>query len=337
MKTTNAADEVALADRCADMIIGGGDLDDDTLYLLADIATDEGRQALRRGARRITAAVSPRDFDFCSIVNARSGRCSENCKWCAQSAHFKTGCDTYDIVDADEARRVARYNAACGIGRFSLVASGKAVHGRALAAMADILRDVRRHDGISTCASMGLLGADELKVLVDAGVRRYHCNLETAPSFFPALCTTHTQADKMATIEAARALGMEICSGGIIGMGESRRQRMELAVTLREVRPVSIPINILSPIPGTPLADVPPISEDEIIDTVAMFRYAHPRIYLRFAGGRARLSRRALTEAMLTGINGAIAGDLLTTVGSTVADDRVSVAEAGYTLPDDKA
>lgn len=333
MNTMTAADEVRLAAGCADRIIAGGELDDETLYRIAEIVTDEGRRALVEGAERITAAVSPREFDFCSIVNARSGRCSEDCKWCAQSAHYHTGCNTYDIVDAGEARRVARYNASQGIRRFSLVASGKAVHGKALAAMADILRAVRHDDGIGTCASMGLLSADELKVLADAGVRRYHCNLETAPSFFGTLCTTHSQDDKIATIEAARSLGMEICSGGIIGMGESRRQRMEFAIKLREVKPVSIPINILSPIPGTPLGGVPLISEQEIIDTVAMFRYAHPRIYLRFAGGRARLGREALIAAMRAGINGVIAGDLLTTVGSTVADDKTAVAEAGYTLP----
>ncbi len=332
MEESYEDNEVWLANDCAGRIIAGEELDEDTLYRLADISTAGGRRAMVEGAGRISAAVSPRNFDFCSIVNARSGRCSENCKWCAQSGHFHTGCDSYDIVDADEARRVARINASQGIGRFSLVASGKAVHGKALRVMADILRTVREEDGINTCASMGLLNADELKVLLDAGVRRYHCNLEAAPSFFPSLCTTHTQDDKMATIEAARTLGMEVCSGGIIGMGESRRQRMELAVKLREARPVSIPINVLSPIPGTPLADVPLISEEEIIDAVAMFRYAHPRVHLRFAGGRARMSRKAQIEAMKAGVNGAIAGDLLTTIGSTVTEDKTAAVEAGYSI-----
>ncbi len=332
MEESYEDNEVWLANDCAGRIIAGEELDEDTLYRLADISTAGGRRAMVEGAGRISAAVSPRNFDFCSIVNARSGRCSENCKWCAQSGHFHTGCDSYDIVDADEARRVARINASQGIGRFSLVASGKAVHGKALRVMADILRTVREEDGINTCASMSLLNADELKVLLDAGVRRYHCNLEAAPSFFPSLCTTHTQDDKMATIEAARTLGMEVCSGGIIGMGESRRQRMELAVKLREARPVSIPINVLSPIPGTPLADVPLISEEEIIDAVAMFRYAHPRVHLRFAGGRARMSRKAQIEAMKAGVNGAIAGDLLTTIGSTVTEDKTAAVEAGYSI-----
>ncbi len=161
-------------------------------------------------------------------------------------------------------------------------------------------------------------------------MRRYHCNLETAPSLFPTLCSTHTIADKLATIEAAREIGFEICSGGIIGMGETHRQRAEFAIALRAARPDSIPVNILSPIPGTPLAGTPPISDDAILDTVAIFRFAHPRVVLRFAGGRKRLSREVQLEAMRVGINGGIVGDLLTTIGSSVAADRVLAAEAGY-------
>lgn len=322
--------EKALVAKALDAVLDGGTLDSDTLYRLADIATPEARQALRDGAAEITARFAPREFDSCSIVNARSGNCPENCKWCAQSSHSHTGCDTYAIVDREEAHNVAKYNAAKGVKRFSLVASGRSVKGRALKEMADLLLDVRRLYGISTCASLGLLNRDELQTLWDAGVHRYHCNLETAPSHFPTLCTSHTQADKLATIRAAKEIGFEVCSGGIIGMGETRRQRMELAITLREVEPASIPINVLCPIPGTPLADTPLISEDEIIDTVAMFRFAHPHTQLRLAGGRARLSHATLLTMLRCGINGGVVGDLLTTIGSTIEQDKALVAEAGY-------
>ncbi len=305
-------------------------LDESTLYALTDVCSPAGIDAILSGAEQITSKFSSRKFDSCSIVNARSGRCSENCKWCAQSAHFSTGCDTYDVIPAEQAFKVARYNAERGVGRFSLVASGRSVKGAALDQMCKILKDVAEKDGISTCASMGLLSEAELQKLWDSGVHRYHCNLETAPSFFGQLCTTHTIEDKLRTIRAARKIGFEVCSGGIIGMGETRRQRMELAITLRQVEPHSIPVNILSPIPGTPLENVEPISEDEILLTLALFRFAHPKVQIRFAGGRSRLSRETLLKALKIAVNGGVVGDLLTTIGSTIAEDKKLVSEAGY-------
>lgn len=311
-------------------VLAGGQITDEEAYSLADINDAEGLEYLFRAAEDVTKKFSPRHFDTCSIVNARSGRCSENCKWCAQSAHYSTGCKEYAIVDEKECRDTAEACASHGIGRLSLVASGRATRGRALKAMADVLADARSTYKLHTCASLGLLGPEEMNVLSEAGVTRYHCNLETAPSFFPTLCTTHTIDDKTATLRAARAAGLEVCSGGIIGMGESMRQRVELALKLREVEPVSIPINILCPIPGTPLEHAAPLSDNEILATIAIFRLVHPAVQLRFAGGRNHLDRNAQLQAMRIGINGAIVGDLLTTVGSTINEDKRLVAEAGY-------
>ncbi len=322
--------EIDFVESCAARVLAGETLDEETLYRLTEVNDPGAISLLEAKAEEITRKFCQKKFDTCSIVNARSGSCSENCKWCAQSAHFNTGCESYALVDRDEAFRVARYNAECGIGRFSLVASGRAVRGKSLESICALLKEIRTEDGINTCASLGLLDENELRLLWESGTHRYHCNLETAPSYFPKLCTTHTIEDKLATIDAAHRLGFEVCSGGIIGMGETRRQRMELAVTLRRARPVSIPINILSPIPGTPLENTPLIDEDEILITVALFRFAHPAVQLRFAGGRARLSREAMLKAMKIGINGAIVGDLLTTIGSTTDEDRKLVDEAGY-------
>lgn len=324
--------ELALISNCLDSVLAGKTLGEDELYALADINTSEGKEALLRAASEITKNFVPEKFDTCSIVNARSGLCSENCKWCAQSRHYSTDCDTYELVDRDEALHVARYNAERGVGRYSLVASGRAVKGKALDYMCSILKEVGTEDKISTCASMGLLGEEELQKLYDAGVRRYHCNLESAPSYFKTLCTTHTIEDKIKTIETARKLGFSICSGGIIGMGESRRQRMELAITLRRIEPASIPINILCRIPGTPLQNVEVLSDEEILITIALFRFAHPKVTLRFAGGRARLPLEVQRRALEIGINGAIVGDLLTTIGSTIKDDKALVESAGYTF-----
>lgn len=315
----------ALAD-----VLAGKELSDQTIYALADIGDEDGINALISAACEVTRKYVCNNFDSCSIVNARSGLCPENCKWCAQSRHYATGCATYDIVDPDEALDICRHNAAGGIRRFSLVASGRAVHGKALAEMCDILARAKAETGISTCASLGLLNRQELQLLKDSGASRYHCNLETAPSHFATLCTTHTIDDKLATIDAARSVGLDICSGGIIGMGETRRQRAEFALTLRRAKPVSIPLNILCPIAGTPLENAEPISEREILITVALFRMAHPAVELRWAGGRERLSRQCLIDCMHAGINGGITGDLLTTTGATIASDKALVAEAGY-------
>ena len=186
--------------------------------------------------------------------------------------------------------------------------------------------------GIYMCLSAGLLSKDELVRLHDAGIRRYHCNLETAPSYFPSLCTTHTQEQKFRTLEAAREAGMEICSGGIIGMGETMAQRIELASVLKELGVNSVPVNILSPIKGTALESQPLIPEDEILRTIAIFRLMMPYARLRFAGGRARLSEKTLMKAFRSGINAAIIGDMLTTVGADVSTDMRRIKEAGYTL-----
>lgn len=322
-------DNKLFIDSLKSAVLSGNDISEEQAYTLAE-RLPEISAPLREAAAEITRTLCDRTFDSCSIVNARSGLCSENCKWCAQSKHHNTGCGTYDLINHDECMEAARDNSAKGVRRFSLVASGRSVKGKALKSMCSMLREAKEETGIFTCASMGLLNAEDLQQLWDAGVRRYHCNLETAPSHFAKLCTTHTIEDKMATIRAARQIGFEVCSGGIIGMGETMKQRAEFALKLREVEPHSIPVNILSPIPGTPLEHEKPLTEDEILDTIALFRLIHPRTQLRFAGGRKSLSRKAQLEAMRIGINGGVVGDLLTTLGSTVADDKLLVNEAGY-------
>lgn len=283
-------------------------------------------------AEEITRRCVSREFDTCSIINARSGRCSENCKWCAQSAHYNTNCDVYPLVSRQECLDAAEYNRRRGVRRFSLVTSGRALRGADLDRACGYISEIHSRGGIGLCASMGLLGREELQKLRDAGVSRYHCNLEAAPSYFGTLCSTHTVEDKIRTISIARELGMEVCSGGIIGMGETRRQRIELALELRRVEPESIPLNVLSPIPGTPLEHAEPISEQEILATVAFFRFVHPSVAIRFAGGRARLSAESQLQALRIGVNGAIVGDLLTTIGSKIADDRTLATMAGYTV-----
>lgn len=290
----------------------------------------ENLDTLCDAADEITRKWQNGKVDSCSIVNARSGLCSEDCKWCAQASRHHTGCDIYDFLSYDEIEKAAQANEKEGISRFSLVTSGRAMKGKDIDAFCDVIRKLSKDTDLYLCASMGLVGEEDMLKLKEAGVRRYHCNMETSSKFFRTLCTTHTPEDKKRTIEAARRAGMEICSGGIIGMGESMSDRLDFAFELNELDVDSVPINILNPIKGTPLETTPLISEEEIIRTVAVFRFILPKKSLRFAGGRMRLSHDSMVRIMKGGMNGVLMGDMLTTVSNTIADDRVLFKESSW-------
>lgn len=303
-----------------------------TMEEICQIARTTSSEQLYETAHRITVNMASKHFDMCSIINAQSGKCSENCKWCAQSAHYRTKIETYDLVSDAVAISHARHNEHKGVERFSLVTSGKRPTDRQTQAICRQIKAIREHSNIKLCVSLGLATEEQLRQLKEAGVSRYHSNFETAPSKFGELCTTHTLADKLETLRNAQKVGLEVCCGGIIGMGETEEQRIELAFALRDLDVKSIPINILHPIEGTPLENTPLINEETILRAISLFRLIHPTAYLRLAGGRARLSEEALLKTMYVGINAAIVGDLLTTIGSNIDEDKQRIIKAGYEL-----
>ena len=271
-------------------------------------------------------------IETCSIANAKSGRCPENCKWCAQSAHFNAPVCEYPFVPVADALRQARAVEAAGVQRFSLVTSGRGLSDADVDAACRCFEVIRRDTRLARlklCGSFGLLGDGALGRLRDAGMTRYHCNLETAPSRFRQYCTTHTAEDKIETLRAAKSLGLEICSGGIIGMGETPRERIEMAFALRGIGVDSIPLNVLTPIAGTPLANQPPLSTEEIFRVFAVFRIINPAAQIRFAAGRASFADHIET-ALACGVNAALVGDFLTTTGSNVREDFETFQKLGY-------
>lgn len=272
------------------------------------------------------------NIDLCAIINGRGGNCSENCKFCAQSKNHNTNIDTYGFVDENIIVNdcIRHYNS--GVHRFSIVTAGRTLKGKDFDLAVSAYKNMHNKcPEMSLCASHGLLIYEQFVELKKSGVTRYHCNIETSESYFKNICTTHTFEDKINTIKAAQKAGLEICSGVIIGMGESMEDRVDMAVTLSELKVNSIPINVLNPIKNTPLEMAKPLSEDEIIRTIAIFRIANPKADIRMAAGRNKLSDNGI-KAFFSGANSTITGDFLTTTGSTILKDRQMFIDNGFKL-----
>ncbi|MDR1832859.1 MAG: biotin synthase BioB [Fusobacteriaceae bacterium] len=270
-------------------------------------------------------------FDVCAILDGKVGKCSEDCKYCAQSAHNHAEIDCHPLYGTEVIVEDAKYNADRGIPRYCIVTAGKKLPRRELEQVCESVRALRAENlPQQICSSLGLLNEEEYRMLKDAGVTRIHNNLETSERYFPEICTTHSFRDKVAAIKAAKAAGMEICSGGIIGLGETMEDRIDLALALRELDIRSIPVNFLNPIPGTPCENNEKIELDEALRVIAIFRFINPRAFIKMAAGRAMLGDdRAVFRS---GSNATITGDFLTTTGSNIDNDLKLFAELGYTL-----
>ncbi|MBR1598411.1 MAG: biotin synthase BioB [Lachnospiraceae bacterium] len=299
--------------------------DDLSFFETADL------EELAKGADEIREALCKNHVDLCTIINGRAGGCSENCKFCAQSAHSQTGCDRHGIVDPLVVLEDCKKREAAGVHAYSIVTAGRTVEGRDLDTLVEAYNLLNENCNLRLCASHGLITAEAMQRLRDAGVTMYHENIETSKRNFPNICTTHTYEDKIKEIQIAKDAGMSVCSGGIIGMGETFEDRIDMAVSLAELEIDSIPINALIPVPGTPFAELTPLTEDDIIRTIAMFRYINPTAYIRMAAGRNYFSdggRRVFSS----GANATITGDMLTTVGNNTKQDKDMLTEMGFEI-----
>lgn len=268
-------------------------------------------------------------FDICTIINARSGSCSENCKFCAQSAHNHTCAATYPLLSKDVILAQAKINHEQGVLRYSIVTSGKRLSDAEVDLMCEVVREIKEKIGISVCVSFGLLNEQQFRKLKEAGVTRVHNNLETSRRNFQNICTTHKFDDKIQAIRAAQAAGLSVCSGGIMGLGETAEDRIDMALTLRELGVRIIPVNMLNPIPGTPFENNERLTPEDMQRIVAVYRFILPQASIRLAGGRGLMPDKG-KSCFTSGANAAISGDMLTTAGITTKTDMALLKELGY-------
>ncbi len=304
-----------------------------------DLGTEEGLALFEEGMGRpfrLMAAASEirRHFKgdtvgLCGIVNAKSGRCPENCAFCAQSSHYATEAETYPLKKTPEIVAAAERARRAGAEMFGVVTSGKRIATvREWAAIQKAVGGI--HDlGLKACASLGLLNTGQARDLKEAGLFRYHHNLETSRSFFPQICTTHDYEEDVESIRTAKRAGLSVCAGGLIGLGEGITHRIELALTLRELDVDSVPINILHPVKGTPLGGCRPLPPLEILVSIAVFRFLLPERDLRLCGGKERNLRQLLPMALVAGCNALMTGNYLTTSGRESSLDHEMIADLG--------
>ena len=308
--------------RIADSILKGGEITFEEAFQLSMISKQQDIFFLFGYANKIRETFKGSRIDLCAIINAKSGSCSENCKFCSQSAHYNTSIEKYPLLSRQDVVLKAMEASDNGANRFSIVISGRGVSDiKELDIICNIINEISSKVKIGTCASLGTLSRDAIKKLKQAGLKQYHHNLETSDSFFPRICTTHSYKDRVKMVKIVKEEGLKICCGGIFGLGETNKERLELAFALKELAVDSIPLNFLNPIPGTPLQKALPVAPLEILKIIAIFRFINPSKDIRVCGGRQRNLKDAKSFIYVAGANGVMIGDYLTTQGSNPEDD----------------
>lgn len=321
---------LSLIEGLRDRVLAGQPLTKSDSLSLSDI-TIPHIPALFSASGMIRDAFRGTSVELCAIVNAKSGACPEDCSYCAQSSKSTAEISVYPLLNGEALLEKAREAKNGRVKRFSIVTSGRTVRKDELKQIASMLRQIR-DIGLMPCASLGLLGRDELSFLRDNGLDRYHHNLETSRRLFPQICRTHTYDDKVRTIDAAQSAGLSVCSGGIIGMGETWEDRVDLAFDLRDLDVQSIPVNFLIPIKGTPLADRELLRPFEALKVISLFRFILPQKEIRICGGRMQVLGEFASMVFMVGADSLMTGNYLTTTGRTFEDDVAFITEQGLTL-----
>lgn len=266
-------------------------------------------------------------LELCSIMNAKSGMCAEDCKFCAQSARHRTAAFVYPMKGKEEMLKAARHAKDIGAKRFDIVTSGNSLTKEEIEVITEAVSEIRKEIGIDMCASLGRLDENSLKALKEAGLSRYHHNIETSPNYYPNIVTTHSFQDRVATVRAAKRAGLEVCSGGIIGMGESWDDRIDMVIILKELDVDSVPINVLVPIKGTGLENIKILSCVDVIKTIAIFRIVLEDKIIKIAAGRESILKDFQAMAFMAGANGMLIGGYLTIKGRDINDDQALAEE----------
>ncbi|MCP4746683.1 MAG: biotin synthase BioB [Desulfobacteraceae bacterium] len=286
-------------------------------------------QGLIAAAEKIRSHFKGNDVFTCAIINAKSGFCSQDCAFCAQSAHHQTDIQTYDLLDAQTLIAYGLEMAAAGVTNYSIVTSGTGLSGDEIGTICDAARVLKEKTRLNLCASAGMLDLETAMLLKSAGISRYHHNLETAASHFENICTTHTYQENVAAIQTAKTAGMTVCSGGIFGLGESWAQRIEMGLALQELDVDCVPINFLDPVKGTGLADRQVLEPEQALKCIALYRLIHPHRDITICGGRAKALSNQQNLLFKAGANGVMVGNYLTTKGRDMASDFEMISSAG--------
>ncbi|MBR1692605.1 MAG: biotin synthase BioB [Lachnospiraceae bacterium] len=311
--------------QCKRNVLDGKEITKEEALFLAEADLEE----LSAAADEIRRGFCGNDFDMCSVISVKGGRCPENCRFCSQASCSAAKVEAHALLDTDTILNDARLRSEQGICHYCLVSSGRRLSEREVDQICESIREICANTSIKVCTSLGLLDEAAFRKLKKAGVSRIHNNLETSRSYFPSICTSHTYEDKLQTIHAARRAGLEICCGGIFGIGETMEDRIDMALVIRQLDVTSVPVNLLDPVPGTPLGSRPVLTQDVVRRIIALYRFLLPKVYIRLAAGRDYLKDAGLS-CFLSGSNATITGDMLTVMGISVTEDLRTIRELGY-------